>query len=108
MIARLANYPLMHYIFSMLPECVEPILLKEMWMCFNEVALDCNMDISFDFDRTEQGHSGYTDIMRVPAHVIGDKSRPEADFAQIDMLPDIEKVLIRRLYLISGMLSKCM
>lgn len=99
MIARLANYPLMHYIFSLLPECVDPILLKEMWMCFNDVALDRNMDVSFEFDRKEQGQSGYTDMMRVPAHVIGDKSRPEEDFARIDMLPDIERVLDENFYI---------
>lgn len=99
MIARLSGYPLMHYIFSAVPECINPILLKEMWMCFNDVALDRNMDISFEFDRTAQDHSGYTRIMRVPAHVFGDKIQPEEDFEQRDMLPDIGRILDENLYI---------
>ena len=99
MIARLSGYPLMHYIFSAVPECINPILLKEMWMCFNDDALDRNMDISFEFDRTAQDHSGYTEIMRVPAHVFGDKTQPEDDFEQRDMLPDIVRILDENLYI---------
>lgn len=99
MIARLSGYPLMHYIFSLLPECVAPILLKEMWMCFNDAALDRNMDISFEFDRTERNYTEYTDIMRVPVHIAGDKSQPEEDFEQRDMLPDIGRILDENLYI---------
>ncbi|MCM1307519.1 MAG: GGDEF domain-containing protein [Butyrivibrio sp.] len=99
MIARLCNYPLMHYVFSLLTEYLDPVLLKEMWMCFNSDALDRNMDVSFEFDRTKQDHSGYTDTMRVPVHVIGNRSQPEEDFEQSDMLPDIGRILDENPYI---------
>ncbi len=68
-------------------------------MCFNDEALDENMDVSFDFDRTENGRSGYTQRMRVPLHIIGEDQQAEEDFEQRDMLPGIEGILDGNAYI---------
>lgn len=104
MIARLAGFPMLHYIFPMMPGYVDELFANQIWVCFDEDVLDENMDISPDFNREEHintnyTESDYTDKMKVPIHIILDKWQAESDFIRSDLLPDMDKILDENRYI---------
>ncbi len=102
MIAQLSNYPDLHYIFRMIPEHVDRIGLKELWMCFNSDFLDENMNVSFDFNRNAQNNIRYTDVMKVPLHIRNGEICEDADYQYTlsDLLPDMENILQKNDYIL--------
>lgn len=98
MIAKLSNYPDLHYIFKMVPEYFKKSNCTECWMCFNSDFLDENLDIRSSFNREEDDYSKYTETMRVPMHSIEQMVFGEEDFNTNDLLPNIERVLSNHNY----------
>ena len=95
MIAQLSNYPELHYVFGMIPEHMGRIGYDEIWMCFNSDFLDENMNVSMDFNRSNQTNAGYTPVMKVPLHLKGTEVCNDSilEYDQADLIPDIEKVI---------------
>lgn len=99
MIAKLSNFPDLHYIFPPMPEHLKRVNIKELWMCFNDDFIDENMNISSDYSDKYNVVSKYTEYMRVPLHMNEGELLDTKYFVQRDMLPDIEKILDTNDYL---------
>ncbi len=99
MIAKLSNYPDLHYIFDMIPDYFRNSKIQECWMCFNDDFLDEKADIKTTFNREEDDYSKYTDSMRIPMHSKEQEMVDQQKCKVADLLPNIEEVLENNEYL---------
>ena len=98
MIAKLSNFPDLHYVFGLLADYTQKINQKEMWMCFNTTFMNENYDVHFAYNNMEQNYAKYTEKMRVPLHIRGDRVKTEEAFDQKELLPNMDEILTNNDY----------
>ena len=94
MIAKLSNYPDVHYVFKSITEYLPLIDLCDLWLCFNDDLLDSDYNIRFDYSLERRSISNYTPITRLAHHSrhYAFMDNDVCEFEHKKLLPDIDTV----------------
>lgn len=102
MIAKLSNYPDIHYVFKHILDYLPYMLINDFWLCFNEDVLDSDLNIKFDYSLDKKSIATYTPVTKLVHHSshYALMENDVCDFMHDELLHNLDWILMENDYLL--------